>query len=208
MKAIILSEAGGVENFSYQDINVPEPQPQEVGAVVRAISVNPVDVKLKYSTDGLNAICGQATSVILGWDIAGVVDAVGDEVTEFAIGDRVFGMVNFPGHGKAYAEHVAAPAAHLAKIPDRVSDVDAAAATLAALTARSITSGETSRNSGRASISQAKDCASGASSQRPARQTARIMRAVRSGSRSVQSCRSARTFSGAKAHMAELGRRR
>lgn len=57
------------------------------------------------------------------------------KVEQFQIGDEVFGMVNFTGHGKAYAEYVAAPAAHLAKKPQNISHEEAAASTLAALTA-------------------------------------------------------------------------
>lgn len=59
--------------------------------------------------------------IILGWDISGIVEAVGAKVEQFQIGDEVFGMVNFTGHGKAYAEYVAAPAAHLAKKPQNIS---------------------------------------------------------------------------------------
>jgi NADPH:quinone reductase-like Zn-dependent oxidoreductase len=73
--------------------------------------------------------------VILGWDVSGTVTATGSGVHTFKTGDEVFGMVNFPGHGKAYAEYVAAPATQLALKPPNVSHAEAAAATLAALTA-------------------------------------------------------------------------
>lgn len=73
--------------------------------------------------------------LILGWDISGEVAAVSPDVKDLTPGDAVFGMVNFPGHGQAYAAYVAAPAAHLARKPDNISYEDAAAATLAALTA-------------------------------------------------------------------------
>src|SRR5690606_9487574 len=72
--------------------------------------------------------------VILGWDISGEVQAVGEDVSSFKPGDEVFGMVNFPGSGKAYAEYVAAPIEHLALKPRNISHEEAAAATLAALT--------------------------------------------------------------------------
>ena len=73
--------------------------------------------------------------IILGWDISGVIVEAGKAVTNFKNGDEVFGMINFPGHGKAYAAYVAAPAAHLAIKPKNISHEEAAAATLAALTA-------------------------------------------------------------------------
>src|SRR6185436_739727 len=62
--------------------------------------------------------------------------SVGANVTKFKVDDQVFGMVNFLGHGKGYAEYVAAPATHLAKIPSNINFEDAAAATLSALTVR------------------------------------------------------------------------
>jgi NADPH:quinone reductase-like Zn-dependent oxidoreductase len=71
--------------------------------------------------------------IILGWDISGVVKE--SKSTLFEVGDEVFGMINFPGHGKVYAEYVAAPADQLVLKPENISHEQAAAATLAALTA-------------------------------------------------------------------------
>ena len=73
--------------------------------------------------------------VIIGWDIAGIVVAVGEAISGFEVGDKVFGMINFPGQGKAYAEYVASPASHIAVMPENVTFDEAAATTLAALTA-------------------------------------------------------------------------
>jgi NADPH:quinone reductase-like Zn-dependent oxidoreductase len=134
MKAIILNEPGGPENLVITELPVPEPQKDEVLVKVEAISINPVDIKTRK---GL-ALYGQLkvdAPVVLGWDIAGEVVAVGEEVTTLEEGDMVFGMVNFPGHGKAYAEYVAAPALHLTEIPELVTTQEAVAGTLAALTA-------------------------------------------------------------------------
>jgi NADPH:quinone reductase-like Zn-dependent oxidoreductase len=73
--------------------------------------------------------------MILGWDVSGIITKTGKSVTAFKTGDEVFGMVNFPGLGKTYAEYVAAPEMHLALKPPTVSHNEAAAASLAALTA-------------------------------------------------------------------------
>ncbi len=70
-----------------------------------------------------------------GWDIAGVVVACGYGVTRFQIGARVFGMPWFPRRAGGYAEYLTAPALQLARIPDGLSFVEAAALPLAALTA-------------------------------------------------------------------------
>ena len=135
MKAYVLSEAGGVENLILSEIEKPELNANEVLVQTKAISINPVDVKVRPIEEVITMIIGEERPVILGWDIAGTVAAVGADVTEFAVGDKVFGMVNFPGHGKAYAEYVASPANHLAKMPKNATFEEAAATTLAALTA-------------------------------------------------------------------------
>jgi NADPH:quinone reductase-like Zn-dependent oxidoreductase len=134
MKAIILKEAGGPENLVMQDIPVPVPGKDEVLIKVKAISVNPVDIKTRKGLALYNDLKNDEP-VILGWDIAGEVVQAGENVTLLEEGDEVFGMINFPGHGKAYAEYVTAPANHLAEKPALISTQEAAAGTLAALTA-------------------------------------------------------------------------
>ena len=135
MKAYVLNEAGGVENLVLSDIEKPTLGADEVLIETKAISINPVDVKVRPVEEILTMIIGEARPVILGWDVAGTVAEVGADVTDFEVGDKVFGMVNFPGHGQAYAEYVASPANHLAKMPANTTYEDAAATTLAALTA-------------------------------------------------------------------------
>lgn len=134
MKAIILKEPGGPENLVITDIPLPILQKGEVLVKVKAISINPVDIKTRKGLALYNSLKDNQP-VILGWDIAGEVVKAGEDVTLLEEGDEVFGMINFPGHGKAYAEYVAAPAAHLAEKPELVSTQEAAAGTLAALTA-------------------------------------------------------------------------
>ncbi len=135
MKAILLEKTGGVENFTTAEIEKPTVSAKDVLVEVKALSVNPVDYKVRGNEDVLTMIYGTQRPAILGWDIAGVVVATGSGVSAFKPGDRVFGMVNFPGAGNAYAEFVAAPESHLAKIPEHISFAEAAASTLAALTA-------------------------------------------------------------------------
>ncbi|WP_212003928.1 NADP-dependent oxidoreductase [Chitinophaga sp. HK235] len=132
MKAIVLKSPGGTENLVYTTLPVPEIADGEVLVQVKAISINPIDVKTR-SGKGLTAKFQGLDPVILGWDISGVVTASRSPLLKE--GDEVFGMVNFPGHGQAYAEYVAAPADQLALKPAGLSHEAAAAATLAALTA-------------------------------------------------------------------------
>jgi NADPH:quinone reductase-like Zn-dependent oxidoreductase len=132
MKAIILKEFGSTAQLQLQELQIPEIKDQEVLIKVKALSINPVDIKTREGK-GVSGKIKDEHPMILGWDISGIVETSKSE--EFKAGDEVFGMVNFPGHGKAYAEYVAAPADQLALKPKQTSHTDAAAATLAALTA-------------------------------------------------------------------------
>jgi NADPH:quinone reductase-like Zn-dependent oxidoreductase len=135
MKAIILKEAGGIENLAMTEVPIPVLKSDEVLIQAKAISINPVDIKTRMGKSLYDELKSRNEPIILGWDVSGVVTELGSAVTQFKKGDEVFGMINFPGHGKAYAEYVAAPASHLALKPSNISNEAAAAATLAALTA-------------------------------------------------------------------------
>jgi len=132
MKAIVLKEAGNVDNLAYVELAKPTINDGEVLIKVIAISINPVDVKSRAGK-GVYGRIKTENPLILGWDISGIVEET--KSSAFKVGDEVFGMVNFPGHGKAYAEFVAAPANQLALKPKNISFEDAAASTLVALTA-------------------------------------------------------------------------
>jgi NADPH:quinone reductase-like Zn-dependent oxidoreductase len=134
MKAIVLNEYGAPENLVLQEVPRPVIKDHEVLIAVHAISINPVDAKTRAGK-GIAGRLKEFKPLILGWDISGVVREVGNAVTQFKPGDEVFGMVNFPGHGQAYAEYVAVPATHVALKPANITHAEAAAATLAALTA-------------------------------------------------------------------------
>lgn len=134
MKAIILEQPGSIENLKLTELERPPIGNDEVLVEVKAISINPVDVKTRAGK-GMYARLKDEHPLIIGWDISGVVVDAGKEVSTFKKGDEVFGMVNFPGHGKAYAQFNAAPASHLAKKPSNISHQEAAASTLAAVTA-------------------------------------------------------------------------
>ncbi|MCD9618283.1 NADP-dependent oxidoreductase [Chryseobacterium gleum] len=135
MKAVILNEAGSVENLQFAEIEKPVIGNDEVLVKVVSISINPVDVKSRAYEGVLNWIFEEKRPVILGWDISGEVVETGKNITDFKKGDEVFGMVNFFGKGNAYAEYVAAPAAHLALKPQNINHQQAAAASMAASTA-------------------------------------------------------------------------
>lgn len=134
MKAYILNEAGPAERLQLVTIEKPTISSNEILVKTVAISINPVDVKTR-SGKAFYTKLKTEEPLILGWDISGIVVEVGKEITDFKIGDEVFAMVNFPGHGNAYAEFVKASADQFALKPTNISHEEAAAATLAALTA-------------------------------------------------------------------------
>jgi NADPH:quinone reductase-like Zn-dependent oxidoreductase len=130
VKAIRQQTLGGPEVLEYVEVERPEPQPTEVLVRVRAAGVNPVD----WKTRARGAFLGEPPFTV-GWDVAGTVEEVGRGVTRFAPGDRVFGMPRFPKEAAAYAEYVTSPSRQLARVPDALTDVEAGALPLAALTA-------------------------------------------------------------------------
>lgn len=133
MRAVVLDRYGEPDVLSVGRRPVPEPLPTEVRVRVAAAGVNPVDWKTRAG-QGMAAVLGDPP-VVLGWDVAGVVDAVGAGVTRFAVGDRVFGMPWFPRRAGAYAEYVTAPSRHFAACPPGLDDLAAAVLPLAGLTA-------------------------------------------------------------------------
>ena len=130
MRAIRQQSLGGPEVLELVTVDRPKPVPTEVLVNVAAAGVNPVDWKTR-ATGGMLG----SPPFTVGWDVAGVVEELGFGVTRFAVGDRVFGMPRFPREAGAYAEFVTSPSRQLARIPERLSDVEAAALPLASLTA-------------------------------------------------------------------------
>ena len=130
MRAIRQDSLGGPDVLRLVEVPAPEPAPTEVLVRVAAAGVNPVD----WKTRATGGFVGQPPFTV-GWDVAGVVEAVGVGVTRFAAGDRVFGMPRFPREAAAYAEYLTSRSRQLAAIPDRLGDVEAAALPLGALTA-------------------------------------------------------------------------
>ncbi|MEU7896134.1 NADP-dependent oxidoreductase [Nonomuraea sp. NPDC049152] len=130
MRAISQDVLGGPEVLKEIDLPVPTPGPTEVLVRVHAAGVNPTD--WKHRSGGY--FLGQPPFV-LGWDVSGVVEAVGVGVSLYQPGDEVFGMLRYPFSNGAYAEYVTAPSRTFVPKPAGVDHVQAGALPLAALTA-------------------------------------------------------------------------
>src|SRR5882672_9909951 len=126
MKAIQIKQTGGPEVMELADLSVPQPKPNEAVVKILATGVNFIDV---YNREGRYKV---PLPFVLGQEGAGVVSAVGSDVREVAVGDRV-AYTDVLG---SYAEYAAVPADRLVKIPDGVSDRQAAAAMLQGITAQ------------------------------------------------------------------------
>src|ERR1700722_8246610 len=129
MKAMLLTGHGGPEMFRLGDAPDPLAAPGEIVVDVHAASVNAADWKVRRGGYG-----NLKFPYILGRDFSGVVATVGAGVTDFAVGDPVFGVLD-AGHEGTYAEKLAVKAAIVARKPDRLSDLQAAAMALIGITA-------------------------------------------------------------------------
>ncbi|MFD9789837.1 NADP-dependent oxidoreductase [Streptomyces sp. NPDC059070] len=148
MKAIVLEKYGSADDLRLVDRPEPKVAPGEVLIRVRAAAVNPVDWKL--AAGYLDPIMEVAFPLISGWDVAGVIEAVGLDVPEYRVGDEVFGYVRKDwAQNGTYAELVAAPVRCVARKPAALSWEEAAGVPLAGLTAHQsirragVTAGET-----------------------------------------------------------------
>ncbi|HLS30905.1 MAG TPA: NADP-dependent oxidoreductase [Flavobacteriaceae bacterium] len=134
MKAVILKEIGDVDQLEIKDIPIPKIKDDEILVKTKMASINPIEIKTRKGNRFSKQLL-QHEYPILGWDASGVVEKVGENVTEFKPGDKVFGIIGFPGFGKTYAEYFVAEEKHLTYVPESVSFADAAASTIAAITA-------------------------------------------------------------------------
>ena len=130
MKAVLLTAHGGPENLRYTETADPTAGAGEVAVDVHAASVNAADYKVRLGGHGYNVKFPH----ILGRDFSGVVSALGAGVTDFAVGDPVFGVMDAGIEG-TYAEKLAIKAAIVARKPDRLTHAQAAAMALTSLTA-------------------------------------------------------------------------
>jgi NADPH2:quinone reductase len=125
MKAIQIKQTGGPEAMELVDLPVPQPKNNEAVVQIKAAGVNFIDV---YNREGRYKA---PLPLVLGQEAAGVVSAVGSDVRNVAVGDRVAYTMTLG----SYAEYAAVPVERLVKIPEGVSERDAAGAMLQGMTA-------------------------------------------------------------------------
>lgn len=134
MGAMAYDEHGGPEVLHPAELPLPKVGPGEALVRVRSASVNPVDWKVMAG--GLDAMMDVVFPVVPGWDVAGVVEAVGPDTPEWAVGDEVMAYARRDHiHGGTFAEFVTVPVRALAVRPAALDWDEAAGLPLAGLTA-------------------------------------------------------------------------
>ena len=132
MKAVRIHRYGGPEVLQCEEAPRPEPQAGEVLVRVHAAGVNPIDWKVREGE--MKDFWPHKFPLILGWDLAGVVEELGQGVSRFKIGDDVYGLPD-PTRGGAYADYIVVRESELALKPASLHHIRAGAVPLAALTA-------------------------------------------------------------------------
>ncbi|EGR2797714.1 NADP-dependent oxidoreductase [Vibrio navarrensis] len=132
MKAIRIHQYGGQQTLREEQVAIPQISEDDVLIAVKYSGINPVDWKVRegwLASENLHQL-----PLILGWDLAGVVEQVGENVTQFQAGDEVYAFSDLTKDG-AYAQYISVNAALVAKKPRSLSFAQAAAVPLTALTA-------------------------------------------------------------------------
>lgn len=133
MKAIAIEHFGEPDVFQETDLPTPSVTPHHVLIKVAATSVNPVDTKIRK---GKVASIAPDFPAVLHGDVAGVIEVVGDKVTNFKVGDEVYACAGgVRGMGGALAEYILADADLVAHKPQSISMAEAAALPLVSITA-------------------------------------------------------------------------
>ena len=135
MRSLTLNTFGGPEVIEVVDTPVPEPGPHQVRIRVAASSVNPIDLSTRAGRLVDAGLMVAEPGVGLGWDVAGTVDATGDRVASYAVGDPVVGLRNLLFAPGAHADQVVLDESAIAPAPTSVPLTEAATLPLNALTA-------------------------------------------------------------------------
>lgn len=132
MKAVRIHQYGNADVLAYEDAPLPSILSNEVLVRVVAASVNPVDWKIREGY--LKEMISYPLPLTLGWDVSGVVEGVGADVSHFKVGDAVFSRPDIKRNG-TYAEFVAIREDEVAHKPKTISHIAAATIPLAGITA-------------------------------------------------------------------------
>lgn len=131
MKAIVLKNFGGVENFTLEDVDMPIVKEGEVLVKIKATAFNPIDYQMRAGATESKLL----KSPILGRELSGEIIQIGKNVNTFALGDKVSAYVGSLASNGTYAEYISVPAQMLAKNPVNLTFEQAAATPMVGMTA-------------------------------------------------------------------------
>jgi NADPH2:quinone reductase len=130
---MVIDDFGGADKLRMAEIPTPVAGSGEVLVKIACAGVNPVDWKIREGM--LEGLFPHAFPLILGWDAAGIVAALGSGVSDFAVGDKVYAYCRKPNvQWGSYAEFIVLPAGHVAPMPANLSFAEAASIPLVSLT--------------------------------------------------------------------------
>lgn len=133
MKAMVITDFGSPEVFEERELDKPTPGKNQVRVQVHATSVNPADCGVRR---GFGLFRNQIElPAILGYDVSGVIEEVGENVRDFKVGDQVYYAIGLMSGSGANAEYHVADASIVAKKPTNISHVEAASVPVAGGTA-------------------------------------------------------------------------
>lgn len=135
MKAVVINQYGEPDELTYTEVPRPKVTDDTILVRVHAAGINPVDWKTRRGRGMAKRYGDNPFPLIIGWDISGVVEAVGANIRDFQVSDEVYGMVGFPDVGGAYAEYVLTTPQYISHKPKNLSHTEASVIPLAALTA-------------------------------------------------------------------------
>ena len=126
MKAAVLTRFGGPDSFELRDVAVPDVGPRQVRVRVHATALNPLDYQIRRG-DYANYV---PLPAIIGHDISGVIEELGSDVHEFAVGDEVYYTPKIFGNAGSYAEQHVADVELVGRKPKNLTHPEAASLTL------------------------------------------------------------------------------
>ncbi len=134
MKAWVIHEFGGPEVMKLEEVGKPEIKSSEVLIKTECTAVNPVDWKMREGM--ITMLLPHEFPAIIGWDVAGIIEQVGDDVKRLRVGDFVYAFCRRSVvKDGTYAEYVAFDAEHVAHMPSNLTMAQASSLPLVALTA-------------------------------------------------------------------------
>ena len=128
MKAVRIHEFGGPEVLRFEDAPVPEPKSNQILVQIHAAAVNPLDWKIREGLLGQDPL-----PLVMGSDFSGVIESCGPAVQEFQLGEAVFGTV--VDESGSYAEYAITSPRQIARKPEALDHIHAAALPIASMTA-------------------------------------------------------------------------